>query len=153
MNHSSGPMFDRDLQFSRRLASLPDPAPKICACCGEVFSKRLHELRSTYHARKTCSQPCAVELKKRRAKRDRPTRLPRPRKQNTVRPCGFCGTPLEPREGEPSVRFAERRTCNRSCGARLRWTMARTGRRSGPKHVSDEEIDRRAAVILARMAA
>jgi hypothetical protein len=136
---------DGDTAFERRIERLSEPAAKTCAVCGASFSRKPTEVRNHYAKRSTCSQGCL------RALRLRP-QAPHsaPPKRLAQQTCPVCGVVYSQRPGEADSRFRLRVTCSRRCASFLRWQ----GRRAGPQEPdpSDEEIDRRAEIILARIA-
>lgn len=134
-----------DAAFQRRIDRMPEPPAKTCAVCGVSFSRKPTETRNHYRERSTCSQGCLRALRLRpQAPHSAP---PRPHAEQK---CPVCGVVYTQRPGESPSRFRLRKTCSARCGAFLRWQ----GRRTGPSEPepTDEELDRRAEIILARMA-
>lgn len=151
-------LTESNATFVRKSASRPEPAAKTCAVCAATFTRKPTESRSTYRTRTTCSVGCAQKKPVRKPsalKRDHPDRLPRPRSRPMPpRRCAVCRALLVPKAGESDRRFASRVTCGHGCAAHLRWKIRRgeiPSRRS--RRVTDEELDRRADIILARLAA
>lgn len=151
-------LTENNAAFIRKSASRPEPAPKTCTVCSTTFTRKPTESRSTYRTRTTCSVACVQKEPVRKPsppKHDRPARLPRPRPlPMPQRKCSVCAALLVPKEGESDRRFAARVTCGHACAAHLRWKIRR-GEVPGARRqrVTDEEIDHRAEIILARMAA
>ncbi|MGC4106434.1 MAG: hypothetical protein QM753_08780 [Thermomicrobiales bacterium] len=125
---------------------MPEPPAKTCRACGTTFTRKPTETRDHYRHRSTCSQECLRALPRQQAV---PKAAPL-RETIDQRTCPVCGRTFHRRPDESQVKFAQKLACSRSCGARIRWEGERAG--AYVREPSDEEIDRRAQIILARMA-
>ena len=134
-----------------------------CPICGDIIARRPSDTPGYYAKRRTCGTPACSAASTGASHVARYTVV-------KARTCCICGTVIPRRAGSPPAEYQAKRTCGSACAGVLR-SRSRTGAHIQPVgeldapapiagrdaleiyEPSDEEIDRRAQVILDRMAA
>lgn len=78
--------------------------PRICASCGEYFTRRDNETRLAFNKRRTCSRACFSAWCT-----IHQTRVTEPK------PCALCGREFQRAPGQPTYEFNKRQTCSEEC--------------------------------------